>query len=63
MWEQYKKRFVGMQAVIIVATALMFVMFGRQWVPAVRFFVVMQVASIVGAQWGYRLKRRMQGRA
>ena len=56
MWEQYKKTFVRMQAVILlVAVVILFV--SRAWQVAMTFFVVMQVGSAAGAIWGVRLRR------
>jgi uncharacterized membrane protein YfcA len=59
MWDQYRKTFVGMQTVIVVVTAMVFV-WSHFWVHAVAFFVMMQTGSVFGALWGHRLKRKLQ---
>jgi uncharacterized membrane protein YfcA len=63
MWDQYKKSFFGMQVVISLVTVCMYLLFTRQWAPAAMFFLTMQVASVLGAFWGQRLRNRMRGRA
>ena len=55
--EHYKKTFVGMQVFIALVTAALFVLLHRLWIPAVTFFVMMQVGALVGALWATRLKR------
>jgi hypothetical protein len=56
MWEQYKKTFARMQAVIFIVTVVMLVV-SRPWQVAMTFFLVMQVGSAAGAVWGVRLRR------
>ena len=63
MWEQYRKTFVGMQVVIALVTAAMYLLFVRQWQPVGTFYATLQVAALLGAYWGDRLRRRVQGRA
>jgi hypothetical protein len=63
MWEQYRKTFVGMQLVILLVSASTFFLFGRQATLAGTFFGTMQVAALMGAYWGDRLRKRMHGRA
>jgi hypothetical protein len=62
MWEQYKKRFVRMQAFILAFACGVFVICNRQWLPAAMFFVVMQISAFVGAGWASRLTRKTQSR-
>jgi uncharacterized membrane protein YfcA len=59
MLDQYRKTFVGMQIVIFVVTALVF-LWSHFWVHAIAFFVMMQAGSILGALWGHRLKRKLR---
>jgi hypothetical protein len=63
MWEQYKKTFAKTQAVIGMVTAGTFLFMGHMVARSAAFFVVMQVAAVVGAMWGVRLKRKVDGRA
>jgi hypothetical protein len=63
MWEHYKKTFKGIQVVIWLVAAAVYVFFGRQWQPAAAFFVVMQIGAVVGAAWAARLSSAMQRRA
>jgi hypothetical protein len=63
MWEQYRKTFVGMQAVIFAVTCGMYLAYRQLWVVAVMFFVTMQVSAVVGAMWATRLRRKLTGRA
>ena len=60
MWQQYKKTAVGMQLTIAVITAGAYWTMYRSLVPALSFFVVMQVGAVFGAYWGMRLKKRGQ---
>ena len=58
MWEQYKKTVWGMQVVIGVIAGTVLVLsylFGA----AAFFFATMQVAAVVGAMWGIRLKGKV----
>jgi uncharacterized membrane protein YfcA len=59
MWDHYKRTFVGMQLVISIVTALVFLV-SHYWVHAIVFFVVMQLGSVAGAVWGKRLKRKLE---
>jgi hypothetical protein len=63
MWDQYRKTFVGMQAVILIVTCGMFLAFNRLWALAALFFVTMELGALLGAVWGARLKRKVAGRA
>jgi hypothetical protein len=58
MLEQYKRTFVGMQMVIFLVTAGMFLLLQHDWALCLKFFATMQVASLMGATWGQRLKAR-----
>jgi hypothetical protein len=60
MWDQYKRTFVRMQFAILLVTAGMFRFFSRDVSLVVTFFVTLQLASLLGAYWGDRLRRRMQ---
>jgi len=64
MWmKQYRKNFVGMQAVIALITALAFFGLYRAWEPTLSFFFVLQGAALAGALWASRLKRRLDPNA
>ena len=60
MWEQYRKTFFGMQAVIWLVTAVVYLFFGHQWRMAATFFLVMQFSSLSGAIWAARIRSMMQ---
>jgi hypothetical protein len=60
MWEQYRKTFFGMQAVIWLVTISVYVFFGQQWRMAATFFLVMQFSSLSGAVWAARIRAMMQ---
>jgi len=62
MWEQYRKRFWGMQVVIVTFAVGFYLTSHRGLVPAALFFGVMQVGSLLGAAWASRLKRKYQAR-
>lgn len=57
MWKQYRKTFVGMQAVIL-AVAGGVVLWSRLLTLALFFFLTMQLAAVVGAMWGHRLSEK-----
>jgi hypothetical protein len=58
MWDHYKKSFWGMQLVIALVTLAAY-RFGYLRVqPALEFFAVLQVASVFGGYWGFRIKQR-----
>ena len=63
MFEQYKKTFVGVQAVIFLVTVWMYFVCDRHIDAAAVFFVVMQIGGVMGAAWAYRLRNKLQGRA
>lgn len=61
MWEQYKKTFVGTQAVIAMI-AIGVLRWTHLWDLAALFFVTMQVGAVVGAAWALRLRGKfLQG--
>lgn len=55
MWEQYKKTFGATQVVIGMVTFGV-LLWSRVWSVAGLFFVTMQIAAVIGAMWGHRLK-------
>jgi hypothetical protein len=64
MWlKQYKKNFIGMQAVIALITASVHVAVYRAWEPTLSFFFVLQGATLAGALWASRIKRRLDPHA
>lgn len=58
MWDQYKKSFLGMQLVIALVTAAAFLKLYRAFGPTLHLFVVLQIAAVVGAYCGVRLRKR-----
>ena len=63
MWQQYKTTFSKTQAIIAVATIGTYLYLGHGVARSAAFFVVMQIGAVVGAMWGTRLKRKVDGRA
>jgi uncharacterized membrane protein YfcA len=64
MWQQqYKRTFGKTQAVIAIVTAGTYLYLGHVVERSAIFFLVMQVSAVVGAMWGVRLKRKVDGQA
>ena len=63
MWEQYRKTFFGMQAVIWLVTIVVYLFFGQQWRMAGTFFLVMQFSAVSGAVWAARIRAMMNREA
>ncbi len=61
MWDRYRKTFIGMQVVILLVTAGMFMVLSRDVTLVATFFATLQVASLLGAYWGDRLRKRVRG--
>jgi hypothetical protein len=59
MWEQYKRSFWGVQAGIVAIEYTVFVNTHR-WSAVAVFFLTMQLASLLGARWAVRLKRKIE---
>jgi uncharacterized membrane protein YfcA len=59
MWEQYRKTFVYSQLFILAIVALLVFYAKSGWSTALAAFVLMQVAGVIGAWWGARLKRKI----
>lgn len=59
MWEQYRKTFAGMQAVILVVAIAVYFVTGRSTINAAMCFAFMQLGSILGAAWAVRLKTKI----
>ncbi len=63
MWAHYKKTFFGMQVTILLVTAGIFHYFGQNVLMTLTMFGMMQIGAVVGALWGSRLRRKIQGNA
>ena len=63
MLDQYKRTFIGMQVVIFLVTAGMYLLLQHNVTLCAKFFFTMQVASVMGAVWGQRLKSRTRAGA
>ncbi len=61
MWEQYRRTFVRIQVAIAVVSLAIYFFFGHLWLQAATFFFVMQFAAVIGAMWGARLRRMIEG--
>jgi len=62
MWEQYKKTFWGMQAIICAAAVSIF-LWGHVLGLSALFFATMQVGAVIGAMWAVRLKNKLERHA
>jgi uncharacterized membrane protein YfcA len=63
MWEQYVKTFARTQAVILAVTIGTYFYMGHVASRSAVFFLMMQAGGVVGAMWGTRLKRKVDGQA
>ena len=59
MWEQYKRTFRSMQALMIVVT-LIVMSWTHAWTTALAFFATMQIGAVLGAMWGHQMKQRIR---
>ena len=62
IFEQYKKTFWGMQAVMLAATLIIWAVSHSRDLAGL-FFVVMQGSSMIGAAWALRLKHKVARKA
>jgi hypothetical protein len=56
--DTYKKTFWRMQAVMLIASLMIWAVSHSRDLAGL-FFVVMQVSSLIGASWATRLKRKV----
>lgn len=56
--ETYRKTFWRMQAIMLVASLMIWVISHSRDLAAL-FFIVMQVSSLIGASWATRLKNKV----
>ena len=57
IWQQYRRTAIYVQLTIVVVVVT-FGMRGVFWPQLAAIFVVMEIASVLGAAWAVRLKRR-----
>ena len=62
MWDQYRRTFVLTQLFILVIVALLIFMAKAGRLNALLAFLFMQIAALVGAWWGTRLKRKIEAK-
>jgi len=62
MWQQYRKTFIPIQALILTLCVVMW-FFRVDFRSISTLFVVMQACSLYGASMGARWSRRIVGRA
>jgi hypothetical protein len=59
MWDQYRKTFRSMQALMIVVTIIV-----MAWTRSTAFtaalFVTMQIGAALGANWGHQIKQKFR---
>ena len=60
MWAQYRKTFWPMQAMILLVALAVYFGLDRLFARAAIFWIVMQVAAVIGAFWAVRLKTLVQ---
>jgi len=58
MWEQYKKTFFRMQLAIALVCVGIYLRFTHALLPMLPFFLILQIASLLGAHWGAQLRKR-----
>jgi hypothetical protein len=58
MWEQYRRTFRSMQALMVVVT-LVVMSWTRSVTFTAAFFATMQIGAVFGAMWGHQLKQRI----
>ena len=63
MWEQYRKRFIPMQALILAVCGILYWGFRIEFRSIVTLFVVMEAGCLYGASFGARLSRRIGAQA
>ena len=57
MWKQYRKNFAGMQSLMFIVSAVIY-MRSHLLTQALVFFAIMQLGSLSGAMWAARIKSR-----
>jgi NAD/NADP transhydrogenase beta subunit len=63
MWQQYKRNFLGIQAMSCGVAAWVYFGLTHNWAASTWIFLTMQVGGVLGAAWATRLKRKiLQGR-
>ncbi len=60
MWEQYKRTFLGVQALAVTITLWVYFGVTHWWASAGLVFLTMQFGGVAGAAWANRIRRRMQ---
>ncbi len=63
MWEQYRRYAVFNQLFIVAACATALWFLHWPWFVVLLVFLLMQLGALVGAAWGARLKRKIEGQA
>ena len=58
MWEQYRKTLVATQLFVLSICGLL-IYTHAPFTSVALFFVVMQLAALIGARWAARLRRKM----
>jgi hypothetical protein len=59
MWEQYRKTFVPIQALILTVCAVLYWFLKADLRSVTTVFAVMEIGSVYGASMGARWKRRL----
>ncbi len=59
MWQQYRKTFFPMQALILLVCAGLYFFLHMPIAAVLVFFAVMQLGNLWGVVWSARLKRRL----
>ena len=59
MWQQYKKTFLGVQVLTVLAGAWVYFGLGSGLAPAALIVLTMEIGAIPGAMWASRIRRRI----
>ena len=59
MWDQYKRTFRSMQALMIVVT-LVVMSWTRSTTFTATLYLTMQLGAVLGAMWGHQIRQRHQ---
>ena len=60
MWRQYRKTAARIQSMIVIVVIAVYFLSRREWGTTVAVFIVMQIAAVLGAAWGARLKSKIE---
>jgi cobalamin synthase len=62
MWQQYRKTFIPIQLLMVTLVLLLFFYFKANIPTILAVIVTMEFASVLGAMWALRLRRRIDAK-